>query len=334
MSKGGLAAVGNGSAPEVTLERVPCNLCDADDAQVLFYGRDRLHDLPGEFRVVRCRQCGLIYLNPRPISGEIGRYYPADYHPYVAPVRAGQHRVSRWDQRYGLYKRLRAVAALQTGRRLLDVGCGSGDFIAFAREQGWQVQGVELSESAAASCRDRLGLPVVTGDLHAAALPAGQLDVVTLWNVFEHLFDPAATLVEIRRILVPGGLLVMAVPDAGSLDARIFGPRWAGYDVPRHLYTFDRLTLSRMLSQAGFKVVRRRCLDSSHSVFFFSLRFWLHGRAGWQWARPWAERLERSRLIRLIDAPYFWVVDALLKGPVVTLFARADTSSTGQGGGQ
>ncbi len=151
-----------------------------------------------------------------------------------------------------------------------------------------------------------------------------------LWNVFEHLYDPAATLAEIRRILAPGGLLVLAVPDAGSLDARIFGPRWTGYDVPRHLYTFDRHTLDRMLNRAGFQVVRRRCLDSSHSVFFFSLRFWLHGREGWQWARPWVERLERSRLIRLMDAPYFRVVDALLKGPVVTVFARTEIPFTGQ----
>ncbi len=172
--------MGDGSVPGVTLELIPCNLCGADDADLLFYGRDRLHDLPGEFRIVRCRQCGLIYLNPRPIAGEIGRYYPADYHPYVAPVRAAQHRVSRWDQRYGLYKRLRAVAALQPRGRLLDVGCGTGDFITFAREQGWQVQGVELSESAAAFCRDQLDLPVVTGDLLAAGLPAGQFDVVTL----------------------------------------------------------------------------------------------------------------------------------------------------------
>jgi len=125
--------------------------------------------------------------------------------------------------------------------------------------------------------------------------------------------------------------LVMAVPDAGSLDARIFGPCWVGYEVPRHLYTFDRHTLDHMLHQAGFRVVRRRCLDSSHAVFFLSLRYSLHDREGWQWAKPWVERMERSRLIRLIDAPYFRVVDTLLKGPVVTAFARPEIPSGGRG---
>ena len=139
--------MGMDAKQEVELEFTSCNLCLADDTHLLFRGRDRLHGKPGEFQVVQCRQCGLIYLNPRPVPAEIGRYYPADYHPYVAPVRAAKQRISRWDARYGLYKRLRAVAALQPKGRLLDVGCATGAFIAFARNYGWDVYGVELVES-------------------------------------------------------------------------------------------------------------------------------------------------------------------------------------------
>jgi SAM-dependent methyltransferase len=183
---------------------------------------------------------------------------------------------------------------------------------------------VELVEPAAAYCRDSLGLPVVTGDLLEAGYPADHFDAITLWNVFEHLYDPAATLRELSRILKPGGLLAMAVPDVGSLDARLFGPAWAGYDVPRHLYTFSRETLDRMLAGARFCVVRRRCLDSSHFIFFLSLQFWLQDRPHLAWARPWARRLEHARLVRLLAAPYFRLVDSLLKGPVVTVFARQE----------
>jgi SAM-dependent methyltransferase len=207
------------------------------------------------------------------------------------------------------------------------VGCATGDFIAFARERGWDVAGVELTDSAAAFCRDQLGLPVVTGDLLAAGYPSDTFDVVTMWNVFEHLYDPVATLREIRRILRPTGLLVLAVPELDSLDARIFGPAWKGYDVPRHLHTFSRATLKRMLAEGGFRISQRRCLESSHFVFFQSLQFWLDRRAGWTWAIPWAKRLEHWRLVRLFTAPYFRLTDSLVKGPVVTTFARLEDSA-------
>jgi SAM-dependent methyltransferase len=307
---------------DMSLEYTFCNLCGADQTRALFKGKDRLHSQPGEFNVVECQSCGLIYLNPRPVPRELSRYYPSDYRPYVAPVQAAQRRISRWDARYGLYKRLRAVAGMQPKGRLLDVGCATGDFLLFARERGWDVNGVELIDEAAGYCRDKLGLPVVTGDILEAAFEPDRFDVVTLWNVFEHLYDPKATLQEIQRVLRPDGLLVMAVPDVGSLDARLFGPAWAGYDVPRHLYTFSRETLDRMLSKAGFHVVRRRCLDSSHFIFFLSLQFWLRERSRWQWALRWIQSLEYSRWVRLLAAPYFRVIDWLVKGPVVTVFAR------------
>jgi SAM-dependent methyltransferase len=164
------------------------------------------------------------------------------------------------------------------------------------------------------------------------------LDVVTLWNVLEHLYDPKATLLEIRRILRPGGLLVIALPNLDCLDAHIFGPAWSGYDVPRHLYVFSEATLTRMLAQTGFRVLRIRCLDSSHFVFFYSLRYWLQDRPGWQRAQPWVDWLENSRGARLLTAPYFRVVDGLTKGPLMTVFAQCGSepdpgSCQGQGSG-
>ncbi|HSJ55659.1 MAG TPA: class I SAM-dependent methyltransferase, partial [Anaerolineae bacterium] len=155
----------------VEMASTACDACGADDASFLFEGWDRLHGQPGHFRVVRCRRCGLIYLNPRPTPDAIGLYYPDDYRPYIAPVRAARKRVTRWDARYGLYKRLRVVSAHQATGRLLDVGCATGDFLAFSQERGWETHGVELVEPAAAYCRDVLGLHVVTGDLLDAAYP-------------------------------------------------------------------------------------------------------------------------------------------------------------------
>lgn len=304
------------------LETIPCNLCGADDTDLLFRGYDRLHHLPGEFRMVRCRRCGLIYLNPRPRPEHMGQYYPEDYPSHVIDTQPMRNPLARWEARHSQAKRLKAVATFQSPGRLLDVGCAKGVFLSFAREQGWDVQGVEVSDRVAAFCRDELGLKVASGDLLDVSFPSDSFDVVTLWSVFEHLHDPKATLFEIRRILRPGGLLVLAVPNAESFDARLFGPAWVGYDMPRHLYITPRDVLQRMLADTGFKILQHRCFFGSRVLFFFSLRYYSQGGGRWQRFVALLARLECSALVRLLSAPYFGVIEALGRGPVVTVFAR------------
>jgi len=314
-----------GPGPDA-LETVTCALCGADRPRFLFEGWDRLHGVPGRFRVVQCPECGLCYLNPRPAPSAIGAYYPEAYEPHLASRQAAGRRLLRWDQGYEHHKRLRAIGTYAPPGRLLDVGCGTGAFLDYARGRGWEVQGVELMDAAAAYCREQLGLDVVTGDLLSAGFGDQRFDVVTLWNVFEHLHDPRAALAEIRRILRPAGLLVLACPSLDSLDARIFGPAWVGYEVPRHLYAYSRDTLDRMLGESGFVVLRRRCLAGSYSTFFYSVRMWLAGRGTPAAVRLLVQRAEHSRLARLASVPYFWVVDALGKGPVVTVIAHLERS--------
>ncbi|MGQ9599812.1 MAG: class I SAM-dependent methyltransferase [Anaerolineae bacterium] len=308
------------------MEYVSCNLCGRDDTQFLFDGWDRLHGQPGRFRMVRCRQCGLIYLNPRPLPSQIGRYYPEDYPSYQGSRRSAQSRVAHRAWRYGVGKRLRAVAAFQPPGRLLDVGCADGAFVAFAREQGWDAYGVELNPVAAAFCRDTLNLPVITGDLLQAAYPPAYFDGVTLWSVLEHLHDPMAALREIHRILRPGGLVVLATPNPRSVDARLFGPAWVGYDMPRHLYIFPDEVLEQMLSQTGFRILERRCFFGGQTLFFLSLYYFWQDRPRRQWMRRWVQRLEKSWLVRAVTMPYFFLIDKMGAGPIATVFARRESA--------
>lgn len=316
---------GRGSEPEEGMEVVSCNLCGEDDTRLLFEGWDRLHGLPGRFRMVQCRRCGLIYLNPRPTASQIGRYYPEEYPSYGGSRRSGRNRLAQWALRYGMGKRLRAVAAFQPKGRLLDVGCADGAFLALARERGWEAHGVELNPVAAAFCRETLNLPVFTGDLLEAGYPTAHFDVVTLWSVLEHLYNPMAALREIHRIVRPGGLLALAVPNPDSLDARIFGPAWVGYDMPRHLYIFPDGVLQRMLAQTGFHILARRCFFGSQALFFLSLRYLLADRARWQGLERWVERLEAASLVRTVTLPCFFLIDRVGAGPIVTLFARRES---------
>ncbi|MBN1139594.1 MAG: class I SAM-dependent methyltransferase, partial [Anaerolineae bacterium] len=221
------------------MEHVACNLCGLDDSAPLFAGRDRLLGGEETFYWVRCRRCGLIYLNPRPSLAEMARYYPADYEPFVRQERAG----GGVGYRLAIAKKRRIAShGLEPGR-LLDIGCGSGDFLLGMQERGWQVFGLDISPEAAALARQN-GLDVFGGHLLEAPYQEHSFDLVTMWDVLEHLHDPAAYLVRVAQLLKPGGRFVVTLPNPHSVDFRLFGPVWTGLDVPRHLYVLSRPVLS------------------------------------------------------------------------------------------
>uniref|UniRef100_A0A7C2WBW3 Class I SAM-dependent methyltransferase n=1 Tax=Thermorudis sp. TaxID=1969470 RepID=A0A7C2WBW3_9BACT len=239
----------------IELEHVACDLCGADDADLLLHLRDLIHRTAGlPFTLVRCRRCGLRYLNPRSLPAQLDRFYPADYAPHR---RSGLAAAAR---RWLLRRELRALwPLLAPPRRVLELGCGSGDLLQIVRELGNpSVLGIEPSASAADLARQRWGLEVVRGTLEEARLASGSFDVALAQHVLEHLPSPSATLAELARVLRPGGTLVLWLPNAGSWAARVWGPAWMGYDAPRHLYTFDLETLRALLDRHGFGVAAVR----------------------------------------------------------------------------
>ncbi|HQL90889.1 MAG TPA: class I SAM-dependent methyltransferase [Syntrophales bacterium] len=167
--------------------------------------------------------------------------HPADDPSREAPV----HRV-RFDEE------LDRIEAFARRGRILDIGCAWGFFLDRCKRRGWDVQGVELSSVEARYARQRFGIEVFEGPLADAGFPDRHFDAVTLWHVFEHISDPLATLVEIRRILKPGGVAVIAVPTPISAPDYVFDA------VPLHLFYFDGTTLARAIRQAGFRSIRTR----------------------------------------------------------------------------
>lgn len=309
------------------MESVTCNLCQHDEAALVFEVRDWLLNKPeNTSRLVRCQNCGLIYQNPRPTPEEIGQFYPPEYENFE--VDQEKNKSSRLMQRvmqYGINKRRRAVLREKTSGSLLDVGCATGIFLETMRAApGWQLKGVEISDHAASIAREQKNLDVVTGTLEQAKFADSQFDVVTLWDVLEHLHDPAGSLKEIRRILKPGGVLVFRVPNGGSLDARLFGPYWAGLEPPRHLFVFDQKTLTAFLSNAGFTVKRMSCEIGSYPTFVLSLRFWMTGRGITYERRERISRLLYSPFARAITVPLFYLIGLFKKGPLLTVTACRD----------
>ena len=262
-------------AEHVRSETTPCLLCGCEAHTPLYATRDRLCGVPGEFRLVRCDRCDLVYLSPRPTPADIGQYYPEGYDPFMSQRLDDMPPLQRWSVRYGLRKRCRLVVRYRARGRLLDVGCATGQFLAeMARHPGWEVTGVEPSESASEFARRAYSFRVYQGDLVSARFPDGAFDVVTLWDVFEHLHNPLAMLAEVRRVLAPDGVLILRTPSLDSWDARVFGPYWAGLDSPRHLAIFSRQTAMRTLDEAGFSLRRFHTGSGSYFACLLSLRFW------------------------------------------------------------
>jgi SAM-dependent methyltransferase len=198
----------NSTDAPIEQEVTACLACGSPDAVAFLTLSDQLLGLPGTFRLVRCRACRLVYQNPRPTEAGIAAYYPPEYDPFVAPPWAERRLLHRLLQLYGPRKRWRLVerwAPPRNGpRTILDVGCATGTFLA-AGSHNWHKVGVELTEDAARLARETYGLTVHQGTLEMAPLAPRSFDVITMWDVVEHLHHPRETLRRVRELLRPDG---------------------------------------------------------------------------------------------------------------------------------
>ena len=222
------------------------------------------------YRIYRCPTCTVRYVYPQPTPAELEAIYSAEYfergNKYVLASPGGVD-----PNRLNEENKLRHITAIKPRGRLLDVGCATGGFLAVAHEAGFDVQGVEISGDASARTREQFGVDVFTGVLADARFPDEQFDVVTMWDVIEHVSDPRAHFIEANRILKPGGVLALSTGDIGSLWARVSGPYWQLLTPPQHLFYFTQPSLESMLKQTGYD--RRGVAYSSKVVTLEFLGF-------------------------------------------------------------
>jgi len=226
-------------------ESVPCPLCQGRSYRPLFVHGGEQH--------VRCLDCGLLYVSPRLPRAQIEAFYEEEYYALGQQID--------YDARVGFFAGVAArLETLVRPGRLLDVGCGYGQFLLACRQRGWQVAGVELGGAACARAREA-GLEVFQGTLEQAAFAEGSFDAVTLWNVLDHLVDPLEEARRVLRVLRPGGLFYFRVPNAAfHLPAkRVLGllESLGLRDVTTfHLISLDARTARLLLERAGFAEVR------------------------------------------------------------------------------
>jgi len=254
-----------------------CPLCEKVDFKPIYLARDRHYGIPGTYRIVQCATCSLMFLNPMYSDEELSALYPADYYAY-------QNNFSRklWKE---IVKSLLCFRVgtrdpqIEAPGRMLDLGCGSGWFLREMRDKGWDVYGVEINSAAAQLGRDQGGLKIHAGTLPQANFPPGYFDYVRANHSFEHMTCPGETLAEIRRIMRPGGRLLIGVPNVASLNARVFKQYWWYLGAPVHPFTYSVKTLACFLEKYRFQILKVT-YNSDYSGILGSSQIWLNRNNG------------------------------------------------------
>ena len=225
-----------------------CILCHGPSPRLKLYASDLLYQSQDIYPIFECRGCGLLCTS-LPGNHPPPRY-PEDYYHQLA-VHGG----TRATPPGGLFaERLKSLNRFKVGGRILDVGCGDGGFLSALKRAGWEAFGTEIDDAIVHALR-RQGLEIYGGKLPELQLPQGSFDAITYFGSFEHVDQPLDELEAAKRILRKDGLLLLNLTNADSLEARIFGPRWMGYEAPRHRFNYTAQTFRLMVTSKGFQLL-------------------------------------------------------------------------------
>jgi 2-polyprenyl-3-methyl-5-hydroxy-6-metoxy-1,4-benzoquinol methylase len=303
---------------------VPCNLCGGNVTEVLFQAKDRLYGCAGTFTYVKCRMCGLVYMNPQIPTEYLSRVYPADYSPHHVKVgrRPANHRRIRAELRKIPFVSS-LCAGLGRGNRLLDVGCGSGAFLAkISAVTQCEVQGVDNARAAVETAKRTYGIYVFAGTILEAPFPEGYFDAITTWSYLEHVSNPLQVLRRIHQLLRPGGRCLIGVPNIASFNARVFGNCWYHLDCPRHLYLYAPDTVSQLMQKAGF-VVEEIAHGKGTRGLIRSLRYRLGDEAT---ALKYRKNLVGMPLWKMLARPCMALLAWLRQSDLMVVCARKSSS--------
>ena len=267
------------------LVHVQCCICESNDTEPVGAGKDFEYNSSADtFLAMRCNTCGLVYLNPRPHISGFERIYPANYHAFdfsekefgfVYKIRCGLEA-----------KRLLSYCkGLPAEARILDVGCGDGFHLRLLRQYGnksWKLEGIDFDKRAVEMAK-KSGLNVYRGSIESIELPQNTYDLAFMIQTIEHLEKPGEVLQTIRKLLKPGGKLVIVTDNTDALDFRFFKRHyWGGYHFPRHWCLFNRNSLTKLAKKTNFEVAS---LGTQYSPvnWVYTIHNWLVDKKGPTW---------------------------------------------------
>lgn len=224
-----------------------CPICGSGQVCDLLVAPDRFHLRKQMYRLVRCQICTGVWLANPPSPVEMASHYTEDYHKAIAA--AGENSATdRWK------KQGKMIARYKQGGAILDIGCSSGGFLG-TMGHAWKLHGIEMEESTAQRARIASGAEVFVGDAIDAPFPPASFDVITCFDVLEHVYSPRQLLTKILKWLKPDGFFYAMMPNIDSWESRLFGTYWFGLELPRHLSHFSPRSLRYLMNDFGFEEV-------------------------------------------------------------------------------
>ena len=225
------------------------------------------------FTIQQCSDCGFKFTSPRPEDKDLGNYYKSEEYVSHSDTKKGLiNKLYHWVRNYTLIKKLQLLIHYsgKKGGSILDYGCGTGAFLNICSKNKWQTYGIEPDSDARNFAITNYMLNVSKDVSEAIVkLKGNQVNAITMWHVLEHVSDLEELFSFIKQSLIANGILIIAVPNCSSYDAKYYGVNWAAYDVPRHLYHFTPKDIERLLTKQGFKL--EKTLPMIFDSFYVSM---------------------------------------------------------------
>jgi 2-polyprenyl-3-methyl-5-hydroxy-6-metoxy-1,4-benzoquinol methylase len=211
------------------------------------------------FSIVKCDRCGFKLTHPRPKQEEISIYYnSSEYISHTNSQKGFLNRLYYFVRNFTLYSKVRLIKKYKKSGDILDIGCGTGEFLKKINEKGFTVTGVEPGNSARDYAQNQNEIFVIDEKSMDEKLTPSSFDVITMWHVMEHVYNLNSRISQISKLLSENGILIIAVPNSDSWDARYYQKFWAAYDLPRHLYHFNQKDMLLLFQKEGYTLVRTK----------------------------------------------------------------------------
>ena len=253
-----------------------CPWCGSENAQLHIELKD-LFLTQEPFKILECKDCGLLYTTPRPNKEEIGKYYQSDeYYSHQENKEGFIPKVYEKVKSINLRNKYKIATEKTTRGKILDIGCGVGDFLHTMEQQGWECTGVEPSEDAKAIAKKRIKGQLLSSE-EQENLSDGSFDVITMWHVLEHVDALRWQIQQLYRLCKPGGRIIIALPNYKSYDGQYYKAAWAAYDVPRHLNHFNEKTIVKIFEESHLKHIKTEKLRwDAYYISYMSEKYLHH----------------------------------------------------------
>lgn len=246
------------------MNNISCKVCDTKEYRLLYKKED--------YNIMICLQCGFCWVYPQPSDEKLEKRYNEDYNE-IWLITKDNSSVQIMKKKT-FEKRLKKIQEFKNSGRILDIGCATGMFLELASEKGWESYGLDVGEYAIELAKKKFGNNIYKGTLEQAKYDNDYFDVITMFDVIEHMRNPSDSLRETNRILKKDGLLVITTPNITSFACKFYGKNWPYFDL-EHLYYFSPDTLKRMLNSSGFEVSEiaptRKALNMLYINTYFNI---------------------------------------------------------------